>query len=58
MLSKSVIKRFNTEERNFLRDGAIFMTLFAGGVSYWNYRQYIRKDFYRSEAHYRFNSRT
>ena len=57
MLTRSIIKRLNTEERNFLREGAIFMTLTTGVFAYWNYRSFIKKDFLRAEAHYRFNSR-
>lgn len=57
MLSRSVIKRLNVEDRNLVKEGAIFMTFLTGGVAYYNYRQYIRKNFYRSEGHYRFNSR-
>lgn len=57
MLSRSIIKRLSSEERNLVRDGAIFMTAITGVVSYFNYREYIKKDFMRSEGHYRFNSR-
>jgi hypothetical protein len=57
MLGASIIKRLSTEERNLVRDGGMFMTLFAGGFAYFNYRELIKKDFLRSEAHYRFNSR-
>ena len=56
MLSRSIIKKFNTEERTFLRDGAIYMGMLTGGVAYFNYRLYIRKQFYRSEGHYKFSS--
>ena len=42
-------------ERNLVRDGAGLMMLFTGGVAYLNYRQRIKKEFLRSEAHYRFN---
>jgi hypothetical protein len=57
MLSRSLIKRMSSEERNYIRDGAIYTTLFTGLFSYFNYREYIRKDFLRSEGHYRFSSR-
>lgn len=57
MLARSLIKRMSTEERSYLRDGALFMTLFTGAVSYFNYREYIKKDFLRSEAHYRMHAR-
>jgi hypothetical protein len=58
MLARSVLKRMNNEERNLVKDGALMMTLLTGGFSYFNYREYIKKDFMRSEGHYRFNSRT
>lgn len=45
------------EERNLVRDGAIFTSVFTGVFSYFNYREYIKKDFLRSEGHYRFGSR-
>lgn len=57
MLSRSLIKRMSGEERNLLRDGGIFLGMFTGIVSYINYREYIKKDFMRSEGHYRFESR-
>ena len=47
----------SSEERNFIRDGAIYTTLLTGFFAYMNYREYIKKDFMRSEGHYRFNSR-
>lgn len=48
----------NNEERNFVKDGALIMTLITGGFAYFNYREVIKKDFLRSEGHYRFNSKT
>jgi len=57
MLSKRIINRFSAEDRNLIRDGGIFLGIFLGGFSYFNYREYIKKDFLRSEGHYRFNSR-
>ena len=48
----------NNEDRNLVKDGAILMTALAGGIAYLNYREYIKKDFLRSEGHYRFHSRT
>ena len=56
MLSRSVIKRFSAEDRSLIRDGGIFLGLLFGGLGYFNYREFIKKDFLRSEAHYRFNS--
>ncbi len=54
MLTRSLLKRMNKEDRNLVKEGAIF----TGGISYFNYREWIKKDFMRSEGHYRFNSRT
>ena len=56
MLSSKVLKRMPKEDRTLLRDGAIYFGLIVGGFSYFNYREYIKKDFYRSEGHYRFSS--
>ena len=47
----------SSEERNLIRDGAIYTSFFTGLFSYFNYREYIKKEFLRSEGHYRFNSR-
>jgi len=57
MLSRSVIKRLTQEDRTYVKDGAIFLAAVTGGFAYFNYREYIKKDFLRSEAHYRFSSR-
>lgn len=57
MLSKALIKRMSTEDRILIRDGGIYMGIFTGFVGYFNYREYIKKDFLRSEGHYRMNSR-
>lgn len=58
MLTRSVIKRFSAEEKKYLRDGGLYLGLLTGVVSYLNYREYIKKDFLRSEGHYRFHTRT
>lgn len=55
MLARSLIKRMNTSERSMVRDGAIFSMITTGAVAYWNYRERLRKDFWRSCAHYRFS---
>jgi hypothetical protein len=57
MLSRSLIKRISAEDRGLIRDGGIFLSIVFGGLSYYNYREFIKKDFLRSEGHYRFNSR-
>jgi hypothetical protein len=56
MLSRSVLKRFSAEDRGVIRDGGILLGVLFGGIGYYNYREFIKKDFLRSEAHYRFNS--
>ena len=55
MLAQSLIKRLPVAERNLVRDGATAAFLLTGGVAYMNYRQRIKKEFLRSEAHYRFS---
>ncbi len=40
-----------------VRDGAFFTFMATGSIAYFNYRQHIMKEFYRSEAHYRFSQR-
>lgn len=57
MLAKSVLRRMTNEERSQVQTGALIMTILTGAVSYFNYREYIKKDFLRSEGHYRFNSK-
>ena len=56
MLAKSLIKRMNKKERSLVTDGALVATFFTGSFAYFNYRERIRKEFLRSEAHYRFNN--
>jgi hypothetical protein len=58
MLARSLLKRMHNEERSAVKDGALLLTLITGGLAYFNYREYIKKDFLRSEGHYRFSSRT
>lgn len=36
-----------------VREGAALGLILSGGVGYWNYRERIRKQFLRGEAHYR-----
>lgn len=54
MLTQSLIKRMSGEQRKTVLNGAIYAAGFTGLVSYFNYREYIKKEFYRSEAHHRF----
>jgi len=44
-----------TAQRSALKDGAIISGMATGAWAYFNYRERIRKDFLRSEGHYRFN---
>jgi hypothetical protein len=55
MLAKTLISKMAPAERNLVRQGALFSSLTIGGVAYWNYRERIRKEFLRSEGHYRFS---
>jgi len=55
MLAKSLIKRMSVTDRSFVRDGATVAGALTGGLAYFNYRERIRKNFLRSEAHYRFS---
>jgi len=57
MLARSLLKRMNNEERNLVKEGAIFTTIVTGALSYFNYREWVKKDFLRSEGHYRMSSR-
>ena len=58
MLARSLLKRMNHEDRNLVREGAIFTAVVTGAIAYLNYREWIKKDFLRSEGHYRLQSRT
>ena len=55
MLANSLIKRMHTADRKLVKDGAITAFMFTGAIAYWNYRERVRKEFLRSEAHYRFS---
>jgi hypothetical protein len=56
MIAKSLIAKMNVAERSLVRDGALLSGIFTGAFAYYNYREFIRKDFLRSEAHYRFSN--
>jgi hypothetical protein len=45
-----------TAQKSALKDGAIVTGFATGAWAYWNYRERVRKDFLRSEAHYRFSN--
>jgi hypothetical protein len=57
LTARSIIKRLNTEEKDYVRTGAIFMGFMTGGWGYYNYREFIKKDFLKSEGHYRLSNR-
>lgn len=57
MYATTLIKRMAKEERTLVRDGALFTALFTGAAGYFHYREYIRKAWYRSEAHYKLGQR-
>ena len=54
MYTTKLIKRMGKEEKTLLRDGAIYTAIATGAFSYFHYREYIKKSFKRSEAHYKF----
>jgi len=45
------------EERNMLRDGGIYTGLVSAFIGYHQYRMFIKKEFLRSEGHYKFSQR-
>jgi predicted molibdopterin-dependent oxidoreductase YjgC len=53
MLAKRLISRMNPTERSQVNAGAITTMMATGAFAYWNYRERIRKDFLRSEGHYK-----
>jgi len=54
MYAQALIKRMARDERTLLRDGAIYTFFGTGAFSYFHYREYIKKSWKRSEAHYKF----
>lgn len=57
MLARSLVKRMSANDKNTLRDGALYTGMITGAVAYLQYRNYISKEFFRSEAHYKFSQR-
>ena len=55
MLARSIISKMAPAEKSLVRQGAIATGLVTGVFGYWNYRERVRKEFLRSEAHYRFS---
>jgi hypothetical protein len=58
MLARTIFKRMSNDDRTLVKEGALFLTLVTGTLSYFSYREWVKKDFLRSEGHYRFQSRT
>ena len=57
MLARSLIKRMTLEDKKHLRDGAFMVGLATGTFAYFHYREFIKKEFRRSEGHYRFTQK-
>ncbi len=57
MLTRSLIKRMSNEERNNVRQGSAFVGMMTGAFAYLHYREFIKKEFKRSEGHHRFEQR-
>ena len=53
MLARSLLKKMSAGERSAVREGALLASLGTGAIAYWNYRQHMMKEFFRSEGHYR-----
>ena len=56
MLSRSIVKRVSNQERQQIKLGALTVLFATSSVSYWNYRQYLKKQLLRSEGHYRLSN--
>jgi hypothetical protein len=55
MLAKSLVQRLNPAEKSKTYLGALYGGTITGLIAYWNYRERVRKEFLRSEGHYRFS---
>ena len=53
MYAQALIKRMAKQDKTLLRDGALFCSLAFGAYGYGHYRIYLKKQFQRSEAHYK-----
>lgn len=53
---KASLTRMPNESRTIIRDGAFWTGVLTGAFAYFNYRIYLKKQFLRSEGHYRLNS--
>lgn len=53
MYAQSLLKRMGPAERTLVRDGALYTFIGTGAFSYFHYREYMKKAFKRSEAHYK-----
>ncbi len=53
MLARSIINKMPKAEQSLVRQGFVGTGLFTGYIGYWNYREHIKKEFLRSEGHYK-----
>ena len=56
MLARTLVKKMSAPQKKNVQAGAMVVGVTSWAVAYHNYRQKIKKDFLRSEAHYRFQS--
>ena len=56
MLTKGLIMKMKPAERVNLRDGGFLLGTVSGAFAYFHYRERIRKEFLRSEGHYRMSA--
>jgi len=54
MYAVKLIKRMGREERTLVKDGALYTAALTGAFSYFHYREMIKKQWRRTEAHYKF----
>ena len=57
MLTRSLIKKMTSEEKTHLKNGAFLIGLGTGMFAYGHYREFIKKEFQRSEGHHRFTQK-
>ena len=57
MLARSLIRKMTTEERRHVGMGAFLTGTGLGVFAYGHYREFVKKEFRRSEAHHRFQQR-
>lgn len=55
MLTRNLIKRMSTAERSQFHLGCFTGGVVFGTIGYFQYRDYLRKTFQRSEGHHKFD---